>query len=552
MSQSISSTDQDQDPLPQAALKIRPVSEEHAEHATGPPAARGPMRWIPTVAIFCVLAALGYWGHKTDWKLTSFSQLSGQAATPDKAWCEAHNVAEADCLACQPQIVPVVARVDWCVQHGLNPCPLCHPEVIQMEEQPTIPVAEIDRVAAALQLRERPENNPSCPLNAQSIQFASIAAVKKAGVDYEPVERNRVVEFIEANGEITYDRRRLARLSSRVKGTLWRVEKNVGDRAKRGEVLALIEAAEVGRAKSDLLDALANISFQQKTLDSLQPLAAEQIIPEYRLLAVETKLQRAKIKLRGIQQVLINLGFAIDTKQLAQMSTRQREAEVQFLGLPSAIRETLDAETTTSNLLPLLAPLDGVVIECDAVAGEVVGTESVLFQLTDISRMWLVFNVSMEDAHLLKRGQTVKFRGDGSRNEVQGILNWISTDVNRETRTVTVRANLENPTGRLKSETFGQGRIILREDPAAIVVPTAAVQWDGNCHVVFVRDKNFFDKSKPTLFHTRQVRTGVVQNGSTEIIAGLWPGEVVVTQGSGVLRSQILKDNLGAGCTCGH
>ena len=128
-----------------------------------------------------------------------------------------------------------------------------------------------------------------------------------------------------------------------------------------------------------------------------------------------------------------------------------------------------------------------------------------------------------------------------------------STEVDQETRTVAVRAEVENPDGQLRNEAFGVGRIVLREEPEAIVVPTSAVHWDGSCNVVFVRDRNYFaSEDSPKVFHTRTVRPGVKQDGFTEILAGVLPGEVVVTKGSGVLRSQLLKNNLGAGCTCGH
>ena len=106
--------------------------------------------------------------------------------------------------------------------------------------------------------------------------------------------------------------------------------------------------------------------------------------------------------------------------------------------------------------------------------------------------------------------------------------------------------------GVLRHETFGKGEIILREAESVSVVPKEAVQWDGSCFVVFVRDKNYFDEDQPKVFHTRTVRPGVTKDDKTEIIVGVLPGEIVATKGSGVLRSQILKNNLGAGCTCGH
>ena len=112
-----------------------------------------------------------------------------------------------------------------------------------------------------------------------------------------------------------------------------------------------------------------------------------------------------------------------------------------------------------------------------------------------------------------------------------------------------VRAVLDNPDGRLRDETFGTGRVILREVPDAIVVPSHTVQWEGCCQVVFVRDKDYFSSPEsPKLFHVRSVRTGASHGGTTEILAGLLPGEVVVTEGSDVLRAQLLKNSLGAGC----
>ncbi len=92
----------------------------------------------------------------------------------------------------------------------------------------------------------------------------------------------------------------------------------------------------------------------------------------------------------------------------------------------------------------------------------------------------------------------------------------------------------------------------LRLCPDAIVVPDEAVQWDGENTLVFVRDARFFEEDRPKFFVARSVRTGVKQDGFTEIIAGVLPGEVVASRGSDVLRAQLLKNNLGAGCTCGH
>jgi cobalt-zinc-cadmium efflux system membrane fusion protein len=163
----------------------------------------------------------------------------------------------------------------------------------------------------------------------------------------------------------------------------------------------------------------------------------------------------------------------------------------------------------------------------------------------------------VEDAGRLALGQPVRFRPDGSREEVSGKLVWISTTADQQTRMVTVRAELPNPNAQLRNETFGAGRIVLREEQEAVVVPNEAIHWEGCCNVVFVRDKGYFDKDSPKVFHVRTVRLGaghrpegLVGENVTEIIAGVLPGEVVATKGSDALRAELLKNNLGEGCGC--
>ena len=175
-----------------------------------------------------------------------------------------------------------------------------------------------------------------------------------------------------------------------------------------------------------------------------------------------------------------------------------------------------------------------------------------MFQIADTRTVWLDLRVPSEESHFVRLGQVVRYVPDGQTVIHKGKVTWISTDVDPRTRTVRVRAELNNENEQLRNESFGQGRIVLRDEPDAIVVPASSLQWDGTGHIVFVRDARFFEKDRPKFFVTRSVRPGVKQDGFVEIIAGVLPGEVVASSGSDVLRAQLLKSNLGAGCTCGH
>jgi cobalt-zinc-cadmium efflux system membrane fusion protein len=109
---------------------------------------------------------------------------------------------------------------------------------------------------------------------------------------------------------------------------------------------------------------------------------------------------------------------------------------------------------------------------------------------------------------------------------------------------------LDNADGRLRANTFGSGRVILREEKQVVLVPNGAVHWEGCCHVVFVRNKDYLKDGSPKVFHVRTVRVGAKTDTQTEIIAGVTLGEVVAVKGSAALRAELLKNNLGEGCDC--
>jgi cobalt-zinc-cadmium efflux system membrane fusion protein len=261
----------------------------------------------------------------------------------------------------------------------------------------------------------------------------------------------------------------------------------------------------------------------------------------------ESSLREAQIRLVSAQQSLVNLGLPVRPEEVRGLSAEEANRRLQFLGVPEKVIHTLDASTTTANLYPIKAPFGGVLVSREAVAGEVASTSTPLFVVVDTSRMWLTIHVKLEDAKYVARGLPVRFQTDAGGVEANGNVDWVSPTVDKEkTRTVQVRVVLSNPEGRLRAGTFGTGYITLREEPKAVTVPNEAVHWDGSCNVVFVRDKDFFQPGPHKLFHTRTVRPGVKDEKHTEIIVGLLPGEVVATKGSGVLRAELLKNQLGA------
>lgn len=503
---------------------------------------------VPTLLVLAALGALAWWGHSTGWALPKRAALADEQKEPDD-WCAEHSVPESECVECDAKLAPKPPAFGWCAVHGVHDCPLDHPEVAQLRGGYAVTPDDLARAKRALEFADRPENSPRCKLHARRIQFASAEAADKIGIGVDVVGTDAVVESVTAPGEIGYDQTRVAHLSSRVPGTVFRVFKRLGEPVKAGELLALIEAGDVGKAKSELRQAVAAAENKAVALANLK---LSGVSADTRVREAEATLREARIRTAAARQALVNLGLALEEAEVTNATDEQLEKKLQFLGLPASATKGLDPRTVTSNLLPLFSPMDGIITTGDIVAGEVVDPAKVLFEVVDTSRLWVTLDLTAEDARRVKLGQPVRFKTESGKEEPVGSVVWRSTHADPKTRTVKVRADLHDPHGRYVANTFGTGRIVMREEPKAVVVPNAAIQWDGSCFVVFVQDKDYRKPGAYKLFHVRSVRIGAKTDTRTEVIAGLLPGEVVVTKNADVLRSELFRGNIGDGCGCGH
>jgi cobalt-zinc-cadmium efflux system membrane fusion protein len=490
-------------------------------------------RAIPTGVVLGLLIGLAYWGHQTEWTFVAPGTTPRGEGDP----------AGKDVLV-QIRVGPPPPAHGFCQTHGVLDCPLDHPEVAQAKA-PAFTPAYLERVKQTLALRPRPGLVVADSRPPRRLQFTSAEDVAKAGIDVAPVLPSAIVETLSVNGELAFDPTRTARLAPRVAGAAFLVAKKVGDPVRAEDVLALVDAAEVGKAKAEIQQALVQHKLRGKVVENLR--SAGKDIPERQRREAEAGLREAQVRLVAAEQALSNLGLTIRAAEYLPLEMEEVARRLQFLGLPETLTKNLDPKATGSNLIPITAPFDGAVYSCDVVTGEVVAPGKVLFVVLDNRQLWLNLNVRLEDARLVKVGQAVRFRPDGQPEEAQGQVNWVSPAGDEKTRTIQVRAALDNAAGTLRASTFGVGRIVLREEPEALTIPTEAIQEDGPVRLVFVRDKDYFLKDGPKAFHVRTVRTGVQEGPNTEIIAGLAPGEVVAAKGAAWLLNELRKNAGAAG-----
>ena len=463
---------------------------------------------VPTILVLVGLATVAWWGHHNDWKLPKFAEISGRGSKPESDWCLEHGVPESECVICQEAGDKKPKGFGWCKTHGVSECPLDHPEVAQLVAIPQISDERLKSVAEALSIRKRLSNNSKCKTHDRVIQVPSVESLDKSGIEIDVAAEQPVVETITANGQILFDQTRTAHLSSRVPGTIWRVEKKIGDPVKADDVLLLVDSLDVGKAKSEFLKTLSDMRLKKRIVERLAPLASTGSVPGRQILDAEAALQEAEIRLLATQEALVNLGLPVKSDRFDDMNVNDVLRRLKFVGIPNEDISELEASTASSNLIPVISPVDGVVIETDAVRGEVIDTTTRLFTVADRNRLWITVDVPQQEIQYVKVGQTLLFLPDGSDSEIKGTLDWIADTIDEKTRTVKLRAQVTSETRQIKAHSFGSGRIVLRETSNAVVVPNDAVHSDGCCQIVFVRGKEFLKDGVPKLFHVRKVRVG--------------------------------------------
>ena len=408
---------------------------------------------------------------------------------------------------------------------------------------------------------KQPENPNVSP---EEIKLDSPDSAGEAGIRTGEAKRQGVVHVVAAQGVLAFANSHYAHASSRVSGTAWRVLAGSGKRVRKDEVLALVTAPEAGKARADLLTAWVTHDVRARQLKRFE--AAGSSVPERQILDARQMLREARVAMLAAEQGLSNLGLGFPLDSLRELSDDEVNRRVRLLGLPPSVG---DADDLPASLIPIASPLDGVVIRSDIYLGEQTGPGQTSFVVADTSKLWLRIDVRQEDAEQLALGQTLTFRSTTTGQTASGEIAWISAEVDPKTHTVKARADIYNPTGRLRPATFGQVEIEV-DTVKRVTVPDASIQWDGVGRCVFVRrdDKTFVPRLVLT-GASRDKRTELLDpqsllfaalagqfGGGTlgtlglvaacnELLVPVVSGDIVATEGSNVLKSEMLKSRIG-------
>ncbi|MEP6672687.1 MAG: efflux RND transporter periplasmic adaptor subunit [Chthoniobacter sp.] len=190
--------------------------------------------------------------------------------------------------------------------------------------------------------------------------------------------------------------------------------------------------------------------------------------------------------------------------------------------------------------LELKAPIDGVVTERNQAVGELVDKTSAVYVISDPTDLWVLAEIKERDIAAVKLGQDASFTVVAYPEETfRGKVVRLGNKVEDQSRTVEVRIEVNNADGRLKPGMFADVAIVTTVTKDVLVISDHALQSVEDGQIVFV-------ELEPGKFEKRVVKLGLAQQGHVQVIEGVKAGEKVVTDGSFVLKSEMLKSEMEA------
>lgn len=323
-------------------------------------------------------------------------------------------------------------------------------------------------------------------------------------------------------GQVDFEQDRLAHVTPRIPGRVEEVKTDLGDKVRKGQVLAVIDSIELGQAKSSYLQAKAQEDLARQNLAREEGLFAERISSEKEMLAARAAHLEAIARLRNAEETL------------------------RLYGLRNEQIQSLSYDEGQSSLLPVRAPLAGRVVEKHVTVGELVTPERSMFTIADLGHVWIWIDVYEQDLGNVHLEDDVAVAVDAYPTEdFGGKVSYLSAQVDGDTRTVRARIDVDNPEHKLRPGMFAR---VALSDPHSqskvleptLVVPAGAVQRDGDEFIVFV-------SLGDNRFERREVEVGRTTGGFAEIRSGLDSANIVVVEGAFLLKSEASKEQMGAG-----
>ena len=285
---------------------------------------------------------------------------------------------------------------------------------------------------------------------------------------------------LDANGQVTFDDRRVSTIVARVAGRIEAVRVSQWDNVRRGEPIVALYSPDFMTAEAEYLQAK-----QTSRLTSSPALSGGE--------ALATSMSEAA------------------------------ERKLELLGMePADVRAIIAPGPTVW----MRAPISGTVIENKAVRGAAVSPGDVLYTLGTLNDVWITADIYEDDLARVREGQELEAITTAYPDEVfKGVISRISPNIDPNTHTAQIRCTVQNPGLRLKPQMLARVRIVTRPG-RALVIPQQALVFDTESYYAYVRvGRDAIARRKVTIASWNE-------RGYARVVSGLSAGDTVVVAGS--------------------
>jgi len=318
-----------------------------------------------------------------------------------------------------------------------------------------------------------------------------------AGITVATAGPKHLDTFIRMPGQIALNEDRTAHVTPRAAGSVRDVSADLGQQVRKDQVLASIASADIAGQRGALTAAQKRVDYARRIVATERTLWEEKITAHQDLLKAEQELAEAEVARDTVRQQLQALGAA---------------------------------GGGGSNLLAIRAPFDGIIVEKHITLGEVVGADTRVFTLTDLSTVWADVVVPARDLDIVRVGTTAVIRSIASSTTAPGKVSFVSSLVGEASRSAKARVVLANPGAAWRPGLAVNVDIVTGSSDVPVAVAREAIQTVDTRQVVYKRVKEGFI--------AQPVSTGRADARFIEITAGLNPGDTYAAGGSFTIKAE--------------
>ncbi len=392
---------------------------------------------------------------------------------------------------------------------------------------------------------EPSQEAPKSVTNSQAPIKLSAEQIQRFKLLIEKARIKDLAQEVEVAATVQPDETLTMPVSSLVPGRAEQVLVRLGDSVKQGKVLATIRSDEVSSIQTDFLQQLleqraearqrllelrseskqltTKSEFLKKQFNRKKFLNENKIGSKAEMESSESELMQAESALEAAKDKEKAELEAAEAKEKALFITSKEKLKLH--GIPGSEIDRVAAEKTVRSVFQIRAPETGIITTRDIDPGETTDANQHLFVITDLSRVWFIGQIFEQDVSQLSVGMPAtcsvnSFPG----KQFKGRLEYLGSKLDPQTRTLPIRASVDNSNYSLRPDMFGS--VSLKVGVIhTLAISRKALQQIGETPIVYVQ-------SSADQFFERKVTIGSIVGDEVQIISGLKDGERVVTEGS--------------------